>query len=250
MPPRLYSETEVLKHLKLQSRELLGILEVGLIAPVARDSARQPLYCAETIDRLSTRAQQARLVDALWWDFDLERPGYVPDHLPWAPPADLPFYPFNDEYLQSWARRVYRRKKQCAPFPYPHPSRLEGFRSKMEEQATRAFEKAHGIKRPRKSRRLLFRGAGKPVELSRAGLRDLVWRKTMIRVAADLGMSEFTLRQICKRLQIPTPQRGHFNHKNPRERMRRPLLAPFKKRSIGESAVKTSTSWGDNLTRR
>ena len=72
----------------------------------------------------------------------------------------------------------------------------------------------------------------------------------MIRAAADLGMSEFTLRQICKRLQIPTPPRGHFNHKDPRERMQRPLLAPFKKRSSGESTAQNADQPGDSLTRR
>jgi len=33
----------------------------------------------------------------------------------------------------------------------------------MEDKATRAFEKAHGIKRPRKSRKFKFRSAGKSV---------------------------------------------------------------------------------------
>jgi hypothetical protein len=43
--------------------------------------------------------------------------------------------------------------------------------------------------------------------------------------------SEFTLRQICKRLEIPTPLRGHFNHKGPKERMRRPALPPIPSRN-------------------
>jgi hypothetical protein len=38
--------------------------------------------------------------------------------------------------------------------------------------------------------------------------------------------SEFTLRQICKRLEIPTPPRGHFNHIDPKNRMQRPALPP------------------------
>jgi hypothetical protein len=61
-------------------------------------------------------------------------------------------------------------------------------------------------------------------------------------VAADLGISEFTLREVCKRLQIPTPPRGHFNHKNPRERMQRP--------SPDESASQNADPPGDRLSRR
>jgi hypothetical protein len=154
----------------------------------------------------------------------LNRPGYLPSHLPWASPADLPLYPFDTEQLQRWARRIYRLKKQCAPFPYPHHGRLERFRSRMEAEATRAFEKKHGIKRPRTNRKLWFRGVDKRVELTRAELRDLVWSKTMIRASADPGISEFTLRGICKRNLIPMPTRGHFNHKNPKNRPPKPAL--------------------------
>ena len=221
MQPPLYTEPEVLKRLKLQIRELDGLLDVGLLAPVARDSAGQALYCAEAIDSLSSQKERDRLADALWWDFDLQRPGYVPSHLPWAPPADLPLYPFDTEYLQAWARRVYKFKKRCAPFSYPHRGRLERFKARMEVRATRAFEKAHGIKRPRKSRKFWFRSG---IKLTRGGLRDLVWSKTMIRAATDLGISEFTLRKVCKRELIPVPTRGHFNHKTPKLRMPKPAL--------------------------
>ena len=223
MQPLLYTELEVLKRLKLQRRELQELLDIGLVAPVARASAGQPMYCVETIDGLSTQEERDRLADALWWDFDLQRPSYVPSHLPWAP-ATEPLYPFDTDYLQAWARRMYTLKKRCAPFPYPHQGRLERFRSKMEAEATRAFEKAHGIKRPRMSRKLRFRGVCKRVGLTRAEIRDLVWSKTMIRASADLGISEFTLRKICERVQIPTPPRGHFNHKDPKKRPPKPAL--------------------------
>jgi hypothetical protein len=136
----------------------------------------------------------------------------------------LPFYPFDTEQLQGWARRMYKLKRDCAPFPYPHQSRLERFRSKMEAEATRTFENAHGIKRPRKNRKFVFRGLEKRIELTRAQLRDLVWRKTMIRAAADLGISEFKLRGVCKRNLIPLPTRGHFNHKDPKKRPPKPAL--------------------------
>lgn len=52
-----------------------------------------------------------------------------------------------------------------------------------------------------------------------------VWSKTMIRAAADLGISEFALRQLCKRYMIPMPPRGHFNHKDPKTR---PLKSPLR----------------------
>ncbi len=54
----------------------------------------------------------------------------------WARAVDLPFYPFDDEEQQSWARRFYKLKKACAPFPYPYPERLARYRSRMEDKAT------------------------------------------------------------------------------------------------------------------
>jgi hypothetical protein len=62
------------------------------------------------------------------------------------------------------------------------------------------------------------------IELCRAELRDLDWSKTMIRAAADLGISEFTLRKICKRCLIPLPARGHFTRKDPKKRPPTPPL--------------------------
>lgn len=44
----------------------------------------------------------------------------------------------------------YKLRNACAPFPYPYPERLARYRSRMEDKATKAFERAHGIKRPRK----------------------------------------------------------------------------------------------------
>jgi hypothetical protein len=244
MPPPLYDEYEVLKRLKLQPRELHGLLDIGVLAPVARGPSGQPMYCTAAIDRLSTGEQRKRLADALWWDFDLHRPGYVPAHLAeqWARSMDLPFYPFDTEQLQAWARRMYSLKKQCAPFPYPHRDRLERFKLRMEGEATRAFQKVNGIKRPRIRRRLRFRGVDKPVELTRAELRDLVWSKTMILAAADLGISEFALRQICKRNQVPTPPRGHFNHKDPKQRLRRPRLAGLRSGSAADANERSCSS--------
>lgn len=224
--PPLYEEYEVLERLNLRGHELEGLLNVGIIVPVARGVMGQPLYCTEAIDRLATKEQGRRLADALWWDFDLKRPGYMPRHLPWARAVDLPCYPFDDEEQQAWARRVYRLKKQTAPFPFPRPERLARYRSRMEDKATKAFERKHGIKRERvrMSRKLVFHPPTGRVELSRAELRDLVWSKTMIRAGGDLGLSEFALRQLCKRLSIPMPTRGHFNHKDPKARPPKPAL--------------------------
>jgi hypothetical protein len=67
--------------------------------------------------------------------------------------------------------------------------------------------------------------------MTRAELRDLVWSKTMIRAGADLGLSEFTLRKICERYLIPLPNRGHFNHRDPKKRPPKPALMPFKRKT-------------------
>ena len=189
----------MLKRLKLRASELHDLLNVGILAPVARRGG-DPMYCAATIDALATDYHHTRMGCAIWWDFDLKRPSFLPSHIAWLTP-DVPHYPFDDEEQQAWACRVYKLKKACAPFPYPDPERLARFRSRMEDKATKAFEKAHGIERPRKykSRKLSI---GKRVlrgDMSRSEIRDLVWSKTMIRAAADLGISEFALRQFCRR---------------------------------------------------
>ncbi|SCB33325.1 hypothetical protein GA0061099_100511 [Bradyrhizobium yuanmingense] len=142
--PPLYDEREVLEWLKLKAYELEELLNVGIIAPVAGGPTGEPRYCAETIDRLAAREQRTRLSDALWWDFDLQQPAYMPAGAPWARSVDLPFYPFDDDEQQSWARRYYGLKKACAPFPYPYPERLARHRSRMEDKATKAFARKHG----------------------------------------------------------------------------------------------------------
>ncbi|WP_426409482.1 hypothetical protein [Bradyrhizobium ganzhouense] len=93
--PLLYEEHEVLERLNLRGHELEGLLNVGIIEPVARGVMGQPLYDAEAVAHLATREQGRRLADALWWDFDLQRPSYLPGHLPWARAVDLPCYPFD-----------------------------------------------------------------------------------------------------------------------------------------------------------
>ena len=161
----------------------------------------------------------------MWWDFDLQKPSYMPPGAPWARAIDLPFYPFDDEEQQSWARRFYKLRKACAPGRYPDPARLARYRSRMEDKATKAFERKHRIKRPPRTRGIDVRIRGTHVKISRAKLRDLVWSKSMIRAGADLGISETALRGLCKRYMIPMPTRGHFNHKNPEQRPRKPALS-------------------------
>ncbi|MDA9477880.1 hypothetical protein XI03_26045 [Bradyrhizobium sp. CCBAU 65884] len=222
--PPLYEEHQVLRRLKLRASELEELLNIGMVAPVAR-RGRDPLYWA--IDALTTDYHNKRMGCALWWDFDLRKPRLLPDHAEWAPP-DVPFYPFDNEEQQSWTRRYFKLKRACAPFPYPYPERLARRRAKLEAKATKAFERKHGIKRPRKSRKLSIGRAQLRRQMTRAELRDLVWSKTLIRAGADLGISEFALRQLCKRLLIQLPTRGHFNHKDPKTRPPRPALPPLK----------------------
>ncbi|MHC2283023.1 hypothetical protein ACVME8_009666 [Bradyrhizobium diazoefficiens] len=227
--PPLYHEYQVLKRLKIRASELFDLQNIGMLAPVARTGG-DPMYCAETIDALATDYHSKRMACAIWWDFDLRRPRFLPAHFEWVSP-DVPFYPFDNAEQEAWARRYYKLKRACAPGPYPDPARLARRRLKLEAEATKAFERKHGIKRPRKrgNRKLrLGRGVFRR-ELSRTELRDLVWSKTMIRAAADLGMSEFTLRKICKRYLIPLPTRGHFNHKDPKKRPAKPALPPMKR---------------------
>ncbi|QOZ69148.1 hypothetical protein [Bradyrhizobium arachidis] len=222
--PGLYEASEVLDRLRLRRHELEELLNVGIIAPVAGGPSGEPRYCAETIDRLAGPQQRTRLADAIWWDFDLQQPSYMPVGAPWARAIDLPFYPFDDEEQQRWTRRYYKLRDACAPGPYPDPGRLTRRRSRMEDKATKAFERKHGIERPPQSRGIDVWIRGTHIKISRAKLRDLVWSKTMIHAAADLGIKETALRDLCERYMIPMPTRGHFNWKDSRKRPTKPLL--------------------------
>ncbi|MDA9508926.1 hypothetical protein XI09_30690 [Bradyrhizobium sp. CCBAU 11386] len=79
--------------------------------------------------------------------------------------------------------------------------------------------------------------------------RDLLWSKTLIRAGADLGVSEYALRQLCKRLLIPLPTRGHFNHKESEEAAAKAAIGPetrlkgSTRRMAGEYDVIGSPAW-------
>lgn len=49
--PPLYEEYQVLRRLKLRASELFDLLNLGILAPVAR-RGRDPMYCAATIGAL------------------------------------------------------------------------------------------------------------------------------------------------------------------------------------------------------
>lgn len=222
-PPWLYYEHQVRERLKLWKRDFAKLLELGLIVPVGRDPpSGAPLFCAETIDHLATREQRERLRDALWWDFEPHPERAGRNGKRWIPPVDLPFYPFDSEEQQEWAHKLQKVMKKCAPFGHPNPSVVENFKKRAEDTATKAFQRAHGLARRRRNEIPIGRGHN---PMTKAQLRDLVWSKTMIRAAADLGMSEFRLRKICKNAGFPTPPRGHFNHKDPTDRIPLPKLA-------------------------
>lgn len=223
--PRTYYETEVLQRLKLQGYELTTLLDLGLLAPVGRDARRAPIYCASTIDNLATPAQLNRIRDAIWWDFKPHPELKGLDGRPGSLLVDEPHYPFDSEEQYRRARRIYQTRKRCAPFPYPNPGELERFRKRAEERATKAFERAHGIRGPRRKHSITFRR--RKIRITRGEILRLVWSKTMIRAADELDMSERTLREQCKRLLIPMPTRGHFNHKDPKDRPPRPRLPPL-----------------------
>lgn len=48
------------------------------------------------------------------------------------------------------------------------------------------------------------------INLTREQIYDLVWSKPMTQVASDLGISDVMLGKICKKRNIPRPQRGYW----------------------------------------
>ena len=51
------------------------------------------------------------------------------------------------------------------------------------------------------------------VEFTREKLYEEAWRKTMVSLAKEYGLSDTGLRKICKHLQIPLPPQGYFLRK-------------------------------------
>jgi len=45
---------------------------------------------------------------------------------------------------------------------------------------------------------------------TRQRLYDLVWSKPMVKIAKDYGMSDNSIRKICRKFNIPTPEAGHW----------------------------------------
>lgn len=50
-------------------------------------------------------------------------------------------------------------------------------------------------------------------EFTREKLYEEAWRKTMVSLAKEYGLSDTGLRKICKYLQIPLPPQGYFLRK-------------------------------------
>ncbi len=47
-------------------------------------------------------------------------------------------------------------------------------------------------------------------QLTRAELHELVWKRPVTKVAADLGISDVALHKICRKHKVPVPSRGHW----------------------------------------
>ncbi|WP_050419091.1 hypothetical protein [Bradyrhizobium tropiciagri] len=222
---KVYDAHTVITHLKLWKYEIDALLEIGIIVPVGRNAFGQSLFSAEAIDRLASNEHRERIRDALWWDFEPHPDRKGPRGRPWVAPVELPFYPFDNEEQHRWAKKLHTRKKQYAPFPHRHGASVARFKQIAEDKATKAFEKAHGIKRNRARSQILV--GRKQLPITRGKLFAAVWRKTMARVAADLSISERALREVCKKYRIPMPTRGHFNHKRAKDRPPKPKLPPL-----------------------
>ena len=51
-----------------------------------------------------------------------------------------------------------------------------------------------------------------PKTVTREGLFEQVWSKPMINLAREYGISDVGLAKICKKMEIPKPQRCYWRH--------------------------------------
>ncbi|MDB5550332.1 MAG: hypothetical protein JWL86_316 [Rhizobium sp.] len=218
---KTYEWHYVKERLRLWDYEIHDILKLGIIAPVGRTPHGQPLFSPEAIEKLATKEERARIKDALWWFELLQHPKLIDAR------QDVflqnPYYPFDSEDQRAWAHELFLNKRY-GNLPTRHARRVQRRMKTIEDLATKAFEKSQRT------------NARFSLHRYRRELFNLVWSKTMIRAAADRKISEFTLRKRCREYLIPLPTRGHFNHKNPKDRPRKPALPPFRtvKPSPGE----------------
>jgi hypothetical protein len=63
------------------------------------------------------------------------------------------------------------------------------------------------------------------ITLTREQLYERVWSQPMIKVAADLGLSDVAVKKMCRRMQVPAPPRGYWARIAAGQKLRKPALA-------------------------
>lgn len=62
--------------------------------------------------------------------------------------------------------------------------------------------------------------------LSRKELYDLAWSETMLSLSRKYNISDVGLRKICIRMNIPTPENGHWQKIQFGKKVKQPPLLP------------------------
>jgi hypothetical protein len=73
--------------------------------------------------------------------------------------------------------------------------------------------------------------------LSREELYELVWSKPMTKIAADYKISDRAMAKICKRKQVPVPERGYWAKKSSGKTVRQPPLPAFITKPVIKKAI-------------
>lgn len=66
-----------------------------------------------------------------------------------------------------------------------------------------------------------------PQELTRKQLYELVWKKPIIHIAEEYGLSGRGLAKLCERNSIPVPPRGYWAREQAGQKLKRPPLITF-----------------------
>jgi hypothetical protein len=62
------------------------------------------------------------------------------------------------------------------------------------------------------------------ITLTREQLYERVWSQPMVKVAAEFGLSDVAVKKMCRRMNVPTPERGYWAKLAAGQKMRKPML--------------------------
>jgi hypothetical protein len=76
-----------------------------------------------------------------------------------------------------------------------------------------------------------------PVTITRNELYEAVWKRPIVQVAREYGISDVALKKICRKMAIPTPERGYWRRKERGYNVVTARLRPLPDYAVGQVTI-------------